>query len=182
MAVRTGEQFLQGLRDNREIWLEGQQVQDVTTHPKLARMAQTLAGIYDLQHNPEFHDRLVFTSPTSGEPVALSYLVPETQEDLLRRRTALEIVAKSCHGMLGRTPEYVNIQVTATRQLASIFGLKNRRYADNIRAYHEYVREHNLSITHTFGHPKSTVRYRLPSFPTRIRRWAWWRRQPRVSS
>ena len=165
MAVRTGEQFLQGLRDNREIWLEGQQVQDVTTHPKLARMAQTLAGIYDLQHNPEFHDRLVFTSPTSGEPVALSYLVPETQEDLLRRRTALEIVAKSCHGMLGRTPEYVNIQVTATRQLASIFGLKNRRYADNIRAYHEYVREHNLSITHTFGHPQVNRAVPLAELP-----------------
>ena len=154
MAVRTGEQFLQGLCDNREIWLEGERVQDVTTHLKLAPMARTLAGIYDLQHRPELQDRMVFSSPTSGEPVALSYLVPQTQEDLSRRKTALEIVAKSCHGMLGRAPDYVNIQVTATRQLASIFGQKDRKYADNIRAYHEYVREHNLSITHTFGHPQ----------------------------
>ncbi|MCH8989447.1 MAG: hypothetical protein IIA92_11660 [Chloroflexi bacterium] len=78
MAVRTGEQFLEGLRDGREIWLEGERVGDVTTHPKMARMAQTLAGIYDLQHSPENHEKMTFNSPTNGEPVALSYLVPET--------------------------------------------------------------------------------------------------------
>ena len=30
MAVRTGEQFLAGLRDNREVWLEGERVKDIT--------------------------------------------------------------------------------------------------------------------------------------------------------
>ena len=94
MAVRTGEQFLEGLRDGREVWLEGERVEDVTAHPKLTRMAHTLAGIYDLQHSPELHDRMTFNSPTSGEPVALSYLVPETHDDLLRRRGALEIAAE----------------------------------------------------------------------------------------
>ncbi len=154
MAVRTGEQFLEGLRDGREIWLEGERVEDVTTHPKTARMAKTLAGIYDLQHSPEHRDKMTFESPTSGEPVALSYLVPETQEDLLRRRGALEIVAQSCHGMLGRTPDYVNIQVTASRQLAHLYGLNDKRHGDNLRNYHEYVRERDLCVTHAFGHPQ----------------------------
>ena len=27
MAVRTGEEFLEGLRDGREVWLEGEQVE-----------------------------------------------------------------------------------------------------------------------------------------------------------
>ena len=154
MAVRTGEQFLEGLRDGREIWLGGERVEDVTTHPKTARMAKTLAGIYDLQHSPEHRDKMTFESPSSGEPVALSYLVPETQEDLLRRRGALEIVAQSCHGMLGRTPDYVNIQVTASRQLAHLYGLNDKRHGDNLRNYHEYVRERDLCVTHAFGHPQ----------------------------
>lgn len=154
MAVRTGEQFLSGLRDGREVWLEGERVADVTLHPKLTRMAHTLAGIYDLQHSPEFRDRMTFTSPTSGEPVALSYLVPESHDDLLRRRIALEIVAESCHGMLGRTPDYVNIQLTASRQLSALFGERDQRYAENLRAYHEYVRENDLCLTHAFGHPQ----------------------------
>ena len=165
MAVRTGQQFLEGLRDGRDVWLEGDRVADVTAHPKLARMAHTLAGVYELQHSPELHDRMTFTSSTSGEPVALSYLVPETHDDLLRRRGALEIVAESCHGMLGRTPDYVNIQVTASRQLASLFGERDSKYADNLRAYHEYVRERDLCLTHAFGHPQVNRSVPLAELP-----------------
>ncbi len=165
MAVRTGEQFLQGLRDGREIWLEGERVEDVTTHPKMARMAKTLASVYDLQHSPEYHEKMTFRSPTSGEPVALSYLVPENQEDLLRRRKALEIVAQSCHGMLGRTPDYVNIQVTASRQVAHLYGLNDKRHGDNLRNYHEYVRERDLCLTHAFGHPQVNRSLTLAELP-----------------
>ena len=45
MGIRTGRQFLDGLKDSREIWLEGERVEDVTTHPKLGRMAHTLADL-----------------------------------------------------------------------------------------------------------------------------------------
>ena len=154
MAVRSGEQYLQGLRDGREIWLEGERIADVTAHPKLTRMAHTLAGIYDLQVSPQYHDQMTFKSPTSGDAVALSYLVPESYEDLLRRRKALEIVAESSYGMLGRTPDYVNIQITAMRQAAHVYGRNEKMYADNLRAYHEYIREKDLCLTHAFGHPQ----------------------------
>ena len=165
MAVRTGNEFLEGLKDGREVWLEGEQVGDITSHPKTARMAKTLAGIYDLQHSPENHDRMTFKSPSSGHPVSLSYLVPETQEDLMRRRIALEIVAQSCHGMLGRTPDYVNIQVTASRQLAHLYGLKDKRRGDNLRNYHEYIRERDLCLTHAFGHPQVNRSLTLAELP-----------------
>ena len=51
---------------------------------------------------------------------------PETQADLLRRRKGLEVIANFHHGVLGRTPDYVNIQVTATRQLADLLGAVRR--------------------------------------------------------
>ena len=88
MAVRTGRQFLEGLRDGREVWLEGERVPDVTTHLKLSRMAHTLSSLCDLQHDPKFHDQMTFRSPTTGQPVALSFIVPKNQDDLLRRRRA----------------------------------------------------------------------------------------------
>ncbi len=154
MAVRNGKQFLEGLRDGREIWLEGERVDDVTAHPKLSRMAHTLAALYDLQHDPELREQMTFKSPTSGAPVSLSYIVPETVDDIARRRKCLEIFAQAHHGLLGRTPDYVNMAVTATRQLASIYGESDKRFSDNAVAYHEYVRERDLCITHTFGHPQ----------------------------
>ena len=154
MGVRNGKQFLDGLQDGREIWLEGERVADVTTHPKLKRMAHTLAGLYDLQCSPEFHDRMTFTSPTSGKPVSLSFLVPETYEDLIRRRKALEVTAEACFGMLGRTPDYVNIQLTAMRQMSWVYGRNDSVFQERLLAYHEHVREHDLCLTHTFGHPQ----------------------------
>lgn len=165
MSVRTGEQFLAGLRDDREVWLEGERVDDVTTHPKLARMAHTLAAIYDLQHTPELHQQMTFPSPATGEPVALSYLVPESHDALLSRRRALEIVAESCHGMLGRTPDYVNIQLTASRQMAAFFGERDKKYTTNLVEYHEYVRERDLCLTHAFGHPQVNRSVGLSELP-----------------
>ena len=152
MPIRNGEQFLEGLRDGREVWLEGERVADVTTHPKLSRMARTLADIYDLQADPGLGDEMTFESPTSGDPVPLSLMIPETPDDLLKRRRALELVAEACFGMLGRTPDYVNLAVTGIRQRAGFCGRKEKRFADNIVAYHEYVRENDLCLTHTFGH------------------------------
>ena len=154
MAVRTGAQFLEGIRDGREIWLEGERVEDVTTHPKLERMAKTLASVYDLQHDVELHDQMTFKSPSSGDPVALSYIIPGAQDDLTRRRKALETVANASYGMLGRTPDYVNIQVTAARQMAEVYGENDTQFSDNIIAYHEYIRENDVCLTHTFGHPQ----------------------------
>ena len=165
MAVRNGKQFLEGLRDGREIWLEGERVADVTTHPKLSRMARTLASVYDLQYDPKLQEQMVFESPTSGEPVALSYMVPETQEDLLRRRRALEITAHASYGMLGRTPDYVNIQITAVRQMAHLYGQKDKRFTDNIIAYHEFIRENDLCLTHAFGHPQVNRSVALSDLP-----------------
>ena len=154
MGVRNGKQFLEGLRDGREIWLEGERVADVTTHPKLARMAQTLAGLYDLQESPDYHEQMTFRSPSSGDPVSLSFLVPETYEDLIRRRKALEVTAGACYGMLGRTPDYVNIQLTAMRQMSHVYGSNDPVFQQRLSAYHEYVRENDLCLTHTFGHPQ----------------------------
>lgn len=165
MAVRTGVQFLEGLRDAREIWLEGERVDDVTVHPKLKRMASTLASVYDLQNDPEVRPQMTFTSPKTGQPIAMSYLIPETQDDLIRRRNALEIIAQTSHGMLGRTPDYVNIQVTGARQMAEVYGENDRQFSNNIIAYYEYIRDNDLCLTHAFGHPQVNRAVPLTDLP-----------------
>ncbi len=155
MAVRSGREFLEGLRDDREIWLEGERVDDVTTHPHLKRMAETLAGLYDLQQDPATRDVMSFESPVSGDPISLSYLVPDSVDDLVRRRRALEVTAKASFGMLGRTPDYVNIAITAMRQMADVYGENDSKYRDNVISYYQYVSENDLCLTHTFGHPQA---------------------------
>ncbi|MFN8556758.1 MAG: hypothetical protein U0531_05210 [Dehalococcoidia bacterium] len=49
MAARTGAQYLDGLRDEREVWLNGARVHDVTTHPPCARGPPPSRRFVDLQ-------------------------------------------------------------------------------------------------------------------------------------
>ena len=50
MAARTGEQFLRGLKDGRELWVGGERVRSIVDHPALNGAAQALAEVFDLQH------------------------------------------------------------------------------------------------------------------------------------
>jgi 4-hydroxyphenylacetate 3-monooxygenase len=67
MPARTGAQYLQGLRDRpRELWYEGQRVQDPTEHPAFRNIARSVAALYDLQHDPTLHHEMTYPSPHHG--------------------------------------------------------------------------------------------------------------------
>ncbi len=53
MGLRTGAQYLAGLKDDREIWYDGKRIEDPTTEPGLRNTALTVAQYYDMQCNPE---------------------------------------------------------------------------------------------------------------------------------
>jgi len=52
MAIRTGEELLQSLRDDRLLFIDGERVGNVTTDPRFAGAARSLARLYDMQHDP----------------------------------------------------------------------------------------------------------------------------------
>jgi 4-hydroxyphenylacetate 3-monooxygenase len=49
-VLRTGRDYIESLRDGREVWIDGEQVTDVATHPAFAPMVSVRARIYDLAH------------------------------------------------------------------------------------------------------------------------------------
>ena len=154
MPARNGQQFLDGLRDGREIWLGGERVADVTAHPALANGAQSIARLYDLQHDPEWSGQLTGPSPSSGEPVGLSYLTPRSSEDLVLRRRMMEIWASATCGMMGRTPDYVNVILMACAAAHDFFEQNHAGHGENMVRYYEYCREHDLCLTHTLVNPQ----------------------------
>ena len=54
---------------------------------------------------------MTFFLPDKEEPIGLSYLQPKTKEDLKRRRKMMEHWARHTHGMMGRSPDYMNTAV-----------------------------------------------------------------------
>ena len=52
-TMKDGAQHLASLRDGRAVFLEGQQVADVTTHPAFRNACAAAAAMYDYQAQPE---------------------------------------------------------------------------------------------------------------------------------
>ncbi len=152
MPARTGAQFLAGLKDAREIWVGSERVRDVADHPAFAGAAQALAGVFDLQH--EAADVCLVPDPETGEPINASHLIPRSRADLQRRRRCLERQAEYSVGLMGRTPDYMNVTFAGFAARPDEWGRNgNERGAANLVAFQKELARRDLSLTHTIIHP-----------------------------
>ena len=154
MGIRTGKQFLDSLRDDRQIWIDGELVKDVTADPRFASAAISMAELYEMQHDPALRDRLTYKSPSSGERVGLSFIQPKTIDELMRRREMVKIWMDATCGMFGRSPDFMNIHLTGFACAKAEFGLKDARFGENIWNYYLHCRENDVAMTHTLINPQ----------------------------
>ncbi|MBS0219905.1 MAG: 4-hydroxyphenylacetate 3-hydroxylase [Proteobacteria bacterium] len=162
MAARTGEQFLRGLKDDREVWVGGERVRSIVDHPALSGAAQALAEVFDLQHRHA--DDCLMPDPETGEPINISHMIPKSREDLLRRHRGLERVAEFSVGLMGRTPDYMNVTYAGfagRRDEWSVNG--GEEGADNLVRYQKKLAREDISLTHTIVH--STVDLAKGKYP-----------------
>lgn len=149
----TGERYLASLQDNRAIWLNGARV-DVTTHAAFAGMRRELARLYDLQHSPEYRDRMTYVCPETGRRLSYSYVCPRTMDDLLAKRRNCEVWMAETWGQLPRAPDFMaNVAVGLYDFRAHLRG-NNPRFGDNAVRYHAYCQAHDLVLTHGLGDPQ----------------------------
>ena len=137
MPARTGKQYIDGLSEHpAEVWIRGEKVDDVTSHPAFHDGVRSLASLYDLQHDPATRDEMTFASPSSGEPVGLSFIIPKTLEDLERRRKMMTHWAWESCGMMARTPDFLNVAVSGWAGAAAYFKANRPEFKDNVLRYH----------------------------------------------
>jgi len=152
MPARTGEQFLKGLRGPRDLWVGGHKVEDIASDPDLAGAARTVAAVYDLQHQAA--DVCLMPDPETGEPINVSHMIPRSRADLERRHKCLERIAEFTVGLMGRTPDYMNVTYAGFAGRADEWaGAGNDAGAANLVAYQKYLARKDISLTHTIVHP-----------------------------
>src|SRR5215831_12576315 len=152
MAARTGEQFLKGLRSPREVWVDGERIGDVVDHPKLRGAAHALAEVFDLHHKQA--DFCLMPDPETGEPIPVSHMIPRSREDLARRGKALRRVAEYSVGLMGRTPDYMNVTFAGFAGRPDEWGINgNEAGAERLVTYQKFLRRADVSLTHTIVQP-----------------------------
>ena len=149
MPARTGAEYIKGLQEHpREVWIDGERVQDVTTHPGLRNGVLSVAALYDMQHDPVMREEMTFSSPSTGDAVGLSYLIPRTMEDLERRRDMMTRWAWSSCGMMGRSPDFLNVIFSSWAGASGYFAQDRPEFEKNVVNYHEFLRENDVALTH----------------------------------
>ncbi|HMI90723.1 MAG TPA: 4-hydroxyphenylacetate 3-hydroxylase N-terminal domain-containing protein, partial [Polyangiales bacterium] len=151
MSARNGKQYLDGLRDAREVWLGAERV-DVREQPVLAGSLAGLAGYFDWQHTHA--DECLMPDEASGERIGVSHLIPRSRADLQRRAVALERLARYSMGALGRTPDYVSVTLAGFVGRPDVFGKNgDKRAVDALAKFQREVALRDLALTHTIVHP-----------------------------
>lgn len=101
----TGEEYLKSLQDGREIYIYGERVKDVTTHPAFRNAAASVAQLYDALHKPEMQDSLCWNTDTgSGGYTHKFFRVAKSADDLRQQRDAIAEWSRLSYGWMGRTP------------------------------------------------------------------------------
>src|SRR5580693_2527822 len=95
MAARSGRQFLERLSAARvHVEIQGETLTGhIDEHPAFRNVIRSYADLYDMQHDPACRDVLTYPSPATGDPVATSFLIPRTADDLNQRQRAFKLWA-----------------------------------------------------------------------------------------
>ncbi|MBP2472556.1 aromatic ring hydroxylase [Crossiella equi] len=144
----NGVAYLDSLRDGRQVYVDGERVKDVTTHPAFANSARSIARLYDALHDPSTSD--VLTGPDEHGTRTHRFFSPHySSADLLASREAIAIWARLGYGFLGRTPEYKAAFMSGLGVNADYYG----DYADNARSWYREFTEKALYLNHVIINP-----------------------------
>jgi 4-hydroxybutyryl-CoA dehydratase/vinylacetyl-CoA-Delta-isomerase len=145
MAVKSPEEFRESLRDGRRVFVYGEPVEDVTTHPILKISTETAAGDYVLTHSedPAVRDLFVAPHPETGEPMSRYFLPPRTPEDLEKR---LQMIGQSIR-LTGGLPFGKDVGTDAMYAIMTVAEQMGKpEYMERARNYLEHLRKNDLNL------------------------------------
>jgi 4-hydroxyphenylacetate 3-monooxygenase len=151
--IRTGAEYLEGIRDSRKVYLDGELVPDVTSHSGFAGVTQTVAGIYDLIA-ADSDGSLTFVPPDAGRPASRAWMIPTSSEDLIARRKALKRIAECTFGLLGRGPDHVAGFLAAFASSRNVFARGGEEFAENVCRFYRQARDNSWYVSYVIVPPQ----------------------------
>jgi 4-hydroxyphenylacetate 3-monooxygenase len=146
----NGAEYLESLRDGRQIYIHGEKVDDVTTHPAFRNSARMIARLFDALHDPEHKDVLTTETDTgNGGYTHAFFKAPHSAEDLVAGRDAIAAWQRLTYGWMGRSPDY-------KAAFLATFGPNADYYApfgDNARRWYKEAQERVWFMNHTLVNP-----------------------------
>ncbi len=157
MALRTKQQFIDSLKDNRVVYVDGKVVEDVTTHHRFKAAVNHMARAYEMSHDPEWSKYWVTTCPETGETITACYRLPKNTEDLKARREGIYQVSRYGGGYIpfGSSKEIGTDAIFALRMVtANVDKRYGTNYSERVINYHHYCEKEDLALGGAVTDPK----------------------------
>jgi aromatic ring hydroxylase len=133
--MRDAAEYLEGLRDEREVWYRGERVPDVTAHPELGIAARHGSLDFSLAEDPD-HAELAVTDGAST-----FYHLPRNSADLRRRSALIEASTTKGETLV------VLLKEIGTDALFALHRVTHgTEFHQRVEAFHRYCREHDLAL------------------------------------
>lgn len=145
----NGQEYLESLKDGRVVYLNGEKIDDVTTHPAYQNAARSYSRMYDALHDPATRDILT-TENEFGDRTHKFFKTSTSAEDLLGARDAIAEWAKLSYGFMGRTPDYKASFIGTLNAFAHYY----EGYEENAKAWYKKVGKDVPFVNHTIINPQ----------------------------
>jgi 4-hydroxyphenylacetate 3-monooxygenase len=153
--MRTGADYLRSLNDGRRVFVDGEAVRDVTTHPAFRQAARSIATLYDIAADPALRERMTYTSPKTGAPVHRCWQIPRSSADLRARRLFSEAWADATFGLMGRAPDHVAGFFTGYAAVPEFFASAGEpEFADNLAGFYAFMRDNHIYCSYAIVPPQ----------------------------
>ncbi|MGD2168121.1 MAG: 4-hydroxyphenylacetate 3-hydroxylase N-terminal domain-containing protein [Gammaproteobacteria bacterium] len=147
---QTGDEYLESLRDGREVYIYGERVKDVTTHPAFRNTARMTARLFDALHDPEKSKEILSPTDTDGNGQTHAFFkAPKTVEESIAGRDAIAAWQRLSYGWMGRAPDY-------KAGFLGTLGGNSEFYApfeDNAKRWYTFSQERVPFVNHAIIHP-----------------------------
>lgn len=141
--LRTGNEYRKSLKDGRQVWIDGERVDDVTTHPSFKPIVDVRARIFDLQHEEKTRDFLTYKD-SGGDPSAIILKMPYVQEDWHHRRKAVDMILDDIGGVVTRVGDETVGEMWSLYDGSDVLSEIDPRFAENIKNHIDAVIQNDV--------------------------------------
>ncbi len=142
MGLRTPAEYVESLRDGREIWYRGQRVDDVTTHPVIGKAVRHAVIDYEMAESE--HYRELATYEEDGEQHSRYFKVPRTADDLRKRSQLIEAATAEGDTLVVLIKEIGTDALFALLAVTAEF--EDPEYHQRALAFWKHCRDNDLSL------------------------------------
>lgn len=144
--IRTGQEYRDSIRDGRRIWVNGERVNDVTTHPQFKPLVDIRARIFDMQHEEAHRD--IMTVEQDGERNALGSALPRTQDDWWAKRRATDHMLNEIGGVVTRVGDETVGEMWSLFDGQDVLNEVDPQFSKNIETHiHRVLREDPFHVS-----------------------------------